>query len=120
MKTRFIELGDSLPANVNPFVILHDVCIDDGLLVGDFPQYFRDGLGDDLREVCDCGIHTYAPVQVETPALSQEQAEDLVRRIAETEAIYEVAVKEEFYHIVPEDLKDQFPVTKSFGPHCDS
>lgn len=103
---------EGLPANTNPFCVNHDVSIEDGLIVTEFPEYF------DVWEKDD--VFYAAKPNVQTKPLSQEEAEALVRRISETIAIPgEVAVKEAYKHIIPADLRAVVPVTKSLDGRSD-
>ena len=102
---------DGIGANVNPFSVIEDEDICDGSLVRVAPKFFiKDG--DTLT--------TLAPVMVRSPARSQKSAEALVCKLQRSDPNRSFAVKEEFFHIIPLDLRDEIRVTKSSESTCHS
>jgi|GEM_PF-2739903 len=100
-----------LPENVNPFVVLEDVCIDDGILPVFFPKYFSE-------ENKKSGCGTFAQIPILAAALLQEQAENLVRRVFNEGVDGEIgsfAVKENYVHILPADLRRRVRVAKHWN-----
>lgn len=86
--------GGGVPANTNPFCVVEDVCIDDGILELCAPLYFIPGRG------------TNAPSKVESPEYSQEVIEEMVREMYETDILDgSFAVRKSFVHIIPEELR---------------
>ena len=109
---KFFKNG--LPENVNPFSIVADICICDGILGSKFPTYFSaDGkFGADQFGSCHS---CFALVKVRTPSLSQAEAEALVRRLHQADSLGIVAVKEPYAHIIPADLKKSVRIAQSTG-----
>ncbi len=83
-----------VPANVNPFCIVYDEDIADGAFSMIAPQYFVE-IGEYRKYIC--------PTQIESPALTQEEAEDLVRKLIQQNIVESLAIKIDFIHIIPED-----------------
>ncbi len=106
-----------IPENTNPFSVLTDVCICDGILVAEFPLYFSmDGNfpSDDFSSCRTC----FAPPEIQVKRLSQAEAEALVRRACEVDPVGVVTVKEPYAHIIPRDLKKTVGVTKNPTGRC--
>ncbi len=103
-----------LPENVNPFSVIADVCICDGVLSSEFPVYFRSDGNFDPDQSGSCRT-CFALADVLTPRFSQDEIESLVRRIHASEPVGIVAVKEQYAHIIPENLKKSVRVTQSAG-----
>ena len=97
-----------VPANTNPFCILADNDLFDGMFEGLAPQYF-----------VTSNLDTSCPANVIAPVLSQTEAEDLVRALFDGDCCASLAIKEEFIHIIPADIKGQVlvgnPADKEFG-----
>ena len=101
---------NGIPAHTNPFCIIEDQTIDDGVHCGIAPQYFDFDLDryPSMQPVVNC----IAPV------LSQEEAEALLHEMFNNDPVGEFAVKEQFAHIIPADLRGKVAVTKSIGTLC--
>ena len=85
-----------LPPNYNPFLVVTNHACDNSTLADAEPKYFY------FRSSADLPM---ARCQVETPLLSQEMAETLVRKVATGNPRRNFAVKEECSHIIPGDLR---------------
>ena len=103
---------EGVPANINPFSIITDRDICDGSLEMEAPGYFSNINSEGGN--CD----TYAPSEIEKLALSQKQAEDLVRNLSNADVVRSLAVKEPYAHIIPADLKNLIPVSKGLNDTC--
>lgn len=90
-----------VPAGVNPFCVVSDINIDDGVETLHAPQYFKDGR-----------YGTTAPPRVDSEFLPYEKARELVKTLYDADILDgSWAVKEEFAHIIPKDINPL--VTKS-------
>ncbi|MBI3632795.1 MAG: hypothetical protein HY226_00730 [Candidatus Vogelbacteria bacterium] len=119
MMNRKIVADSGLPENVNPFLAIWDECIDDGNLETIFPDYFYYNSPSDTP---------YA-IMVKKPALSQTEAEALVRKLVDS-GERRFAVQWKYKHIIPKDLQGLvritdvgfepkwFPPTKELVGHC--
>ncbi len=94
-----------LPANVNPFCIVVDNDILDRAFQGMLPQYFS------FR---DDPVGTICPEQVQSEALAQEDAEELVWDLQEENVVDSLAVKIAYAYIIPNDLRNQILVARVF------
>ena len=101
-----------VPENTNPFCVNEDTCIGDGILMRVAPQYFSD---DGSTPSGD-----RAPLKVTAPKLSQQEAENLVRELYESDILQGAtfAVKEDFTHIIPKDLQGKVYISRNPGELC--
>ncbi len=105
-----------LPANVNPFCVVDDHCLCDGLHAYHWPGYFAEIPRSEPNRN-PCGVTARADVQM--PALSQQEAEAFVRDVHDHDCLSRVfAVKEEWKHLIPADLRKSVLVAKTTEGHC--
>ena len=104
------EVKDGVPSNTNPFCVVCDI-------LGDFGHHDDPGIREHYIRI-DVDI-PYAPEDIRGPALSQEEAERLVRAIYEKDTLGSrsmggaIAVRSEYAHIIPADMEDEVPVVDS-------
>jgi len=98
------EARNGVPSNTNPFCVVVDIAIgsaDEG------DPGVREGY---------ISIEGYAPQSFKGPALSQKEAEELVRGmyredvLGASEGGGAIAVRSEFAHIIPVDMADEAPI----------
>lgn len=87
-----------VPANTNPFCVVEDIHLDDGLAVGEAPDYFSEH------------PRTHALTNITCPALSQREAESLVRDVCDADPQDSIAVIAKYRHIIPKDMRMRVPV----------
>jgi len=102
-----------LPANVNPFSVIVDYCLCDGLVAGEFPNYFRDNAFPQALRGCFCRAR-----KVKCEALSQKEAELLVETVVKTDPIMAIGVKEAYKHIVPAHLMKEVLIVRTKNGQC--
>ena len=111
-----------LPANVNPFCIVATSCLCDGMLQQEFPQYFAFA-GEEDRD-SGCGGGCIARAEVRTPALSQAEAEKLIRDAHDCDpyspSTPQFAVKEAYAHIIPAELRKEQAIARTGDGQCTS
>lgn len=103
-----------IPPDTNPFSVVTDECIDDGVYESELPEYF----GCDHTESLDCS--SFARQHVVARGLTTKEATALLRRAKEHDPIPSLAVKERFSEMIPVDLMREVPVTTTEGPRCQS
>jgi hypothetical protein len=98
-----------VPANINPFCIYSDNDIADGMFETIAPRYFSFNSAGD----------TTCPSNLNSPELTQTEAENLVRSLFNSDPCAFLAIREEFVHIIPADIKGRVlvgnPEDREFG-----
>ncbi len=103
---------NGVPENTNPFCMVEDNDICDGMFNEIAPQYFEE-ISDNTGGCC-----FVCKPQTNSKALSQEEVEKLVRDLFTWDVLKCLAVREEFIHIIPPDLADGIWVARS--PYAES
>lgn len=101
-----------LPANRNPFSMNLDETIHDGTQLDAAPAFFK-------QDNDAYGVVAKEDDETISPELTQEEAELLVQAVFKHDPLFCVAIKEEFSHIIPIDLKTHVMVTSSKTGVCD-
>lgn len=97
-------MKEGLPANVNPFCIVADNDMFDGMFEQIAPEYFVT-----LKEPSRTDCPTKYRIRSE---LSQAEAEELVSNLVGVDVTRSLAVKREFSHIIPKNLRSEVFVAK--------